>query len=43
MAKGKNRQNREEKKPKQKKVEVAAVPSFNKGLTIATKPKTKKS
>lgn len=42
MAKGQNRRGREDKKPKQKKAEPAPVPSFNKGLTIDTKPKPKK-
>lgn len=43
MAKGKDRRGREEKKPKQKKSEPSPPPSFDKGLTIVTKPKAKKT
>ncbi|WP_339774817.1 hypothetical protein [uncultured Thalassospira sp.] len=41
MSKGQDRR-KEEKKPKKKKPEVAPAPTFNKGLTITTKPKPKK-
>ena len=43
MAKGKDRRGREEKKPKQKKTELAPAPSFSKGLTVDSKPPGKKS
>tara|TARA_R110001583_G_scaffold193670_2_gene362653 strand:- start:8958 stop:9131 length:174 start_codon:yes stop_codon:yes gene_type:complete len=43
MAKGNNRRGREEKKPKQKKTAPAPILSLNKGLTIAKKPKAKKT
>lgn len=43
MAKGKSRRGREDKKPKQKKIEPAPTPSFSKGLTIDSKPPGKKA
>ncbi|SHN16728.1 hypothetical protein [Roseibium suaedae] len=42
MAKGKNRRDREDREPKQKKTTPIPPASFNKELTFETKPKAKK-